>query len=200
MPSSPDPQPSEMNTRRLAREVVLGEPGSFQPLYERVAPSLFAWARLNVLPELRKRVDPQDLTQEVWMRAFSSFARFDPAQGTFRAWLFGVAKLVLLEGLRNARRGGDQAGSAFDLAAVPEGVTAISRRLARDESIERFLEYVATLERADRDVLVYLGLEGMRAADAAERLGLAREALIKRWQRLRARLREQGLGADLLED
>ena len=200
MPPEPAPPEPDPNTASLAKAVASGQFERFQPLYDRVAPSLFAWARLRILPELRQRVDANDLSQEVWMRALAAFERFDPVQGSFRAWLFGVAKRVLLEGVRRARRDGHAAGSVFDLQGVPESVTAISTRLARDESLERLLAHVQQLERTDREILVHLGLEGLRAAEAAQRLGLEREMVTKRWQRLRAKLREQGIGGELFED
>jgi DNA-directed RNA polymerase specialized sigma24 family protein len=91
------------------------------------------------------------------------------------------------------------AGSVFDLEGVPDSVTAITTRLARDESVTLFLERAEQLDPIDRGILVHLGLEGLNAGEAAERLGISREMATKRWQRLRARLREQGVGAGLFE-
>ena len=77
-------------------------------------------------------------------------------------------------------------------------MTSISHRLARDESVQRFLEYCRRLEAEDRDLIVYCSLEGFTCVEAATRLGISSETATKRWQRLRAQLRESGWVKDLL--
>jgi predicted nucleotidyltransferase len=91
-------------------------------LYPPLAPALHAWACLRLRPEDRPRLAPEDLTQEVWLRAFTVFGAFDPARMMFRAWLSAGAKNVLLEARKRARRAG------------PERVTEQSGALARSRA------------------------------------------------------------------
>src|SRR6187551_1373845 len=72
-------------------------PATFEELYIEVAPALYAWAELRIRPEMRRNVDPQDVVQEVWLRAVKKHASFDPAVMHFRAWILAIAKNVLLE-------------------------------------------------------------------------------------------------------
>lgn len=168
---------------------------SFEALYVEVAPALYAWAELRIRPEMRGNVDPQDVVQEVWLRAVKRHASFDPAVTSLRAWLLGIAKNVLLESFRKLRRTPlleadlGRASRAFTLEGCPESITSFTQRLSKDDAVRRFLELAGSLDDGDRQILVRCGLEERTCADAARELELGEDAVIKRWQRLRARLR-----------
>lgn len=159
-------------------------------------PALLAWARLRVRPELRALLDPEDLVQEVGCRALTNLASFDPARASFRQWLFGIANRVLLEALRELGRhpvrrsapvaDGSNTGGFSDVAAA---VTTITRKVARDELIARFLVQVDALEDGDRALLLHHGLEELPHGQVAGLLGIGEDTVRKRWQRLRDRLR-----------
>lgn len=198
--NEPDPR---LETSRLAAEARAGDGRRFGELYERIAPSLYTWADIRIRPELRPWIDPQDVVQEVWCRAWTIFAGYDPATTSFRYWVFRVAKNVLLEAFRKLdgptfrSTSPDPSTRALILADVPDNATAISRRVAREESLKLFTKWVASLEEEDRTLLVHHGLEGLSQAEVAERLQLGREAVAKRWQRLVAKVAEQKLPRDL---
>lgn len=199
-PHLPPGKPPEA-TSFLARGARGGDRESFGALYERFAPAIHTWARLRIRGPLQGRLDPADVVQDVWMRASEKLDAFDPAQVPFRAWIFAVAKNVLLEATRRVVRPDAAAGGstmAGALANVPEEITGISLRAARDENLARFVERVLALPEEDRMLVIHCGFEGLTTAEAAPRLGLSPDAAKKRWQRLRQRLEERGFPADLL--
>lgn len=195
-----DPPP---RTESLVRSFQGGAERSFAQLYERLTPALYAWAVLRA----PRGLDPADLLGEVWLHGVRSLHRYDARLASFRAWIFGVAKKVLLHELRDLDRRAAVAGRGDDAADVgslalehvPESVTSLSRRFERDESMLRFLERVNGLGREERDLVVYCGLEGFSCGEAATRMGLSEEAATKRWQRLRAELRSSSWAEGLLE-
>ena len=155
----------------------------FLDAYAREAPALHAWARLRVKPALRKRVDPEDLVQEICCRAYQGFERYDPARGPFRGWLFGIGNRVL-QGLlfelgRDPRAtrpaGGDSVGRAIE--AVPDEATSISRRAARDERLVAFCAWVDGFDPDEREILVHRGLEQLPHDEVGELLGLSEEVV-----------------------
>ena len=81
---------------------------------------------------------------------------------------------------------------------APDFATTVSRRMMRDESLAAFDKTLRGLNREERDLIVLCGLEGLPLKDVAERLGLGLEAVTKRWQRLRGRLRAGPMPPDLL--
>ena len=200
---SSDPGRDErLETGRLAFEAHAGDARRFGELYERIAPSLYTWADIRIRPELRQWIDPQDVVQEVWCRAWKIFASYDPTTVSFRFWVFRVAKNVLLEAFRKLdsptyRTSNDASSRALLLDNVPDDATAISRRIAREETLNLFSKWVQSLDEEDRKLLVHHGLEGLSQAEVADRLQLGREAVAKRWQRLLAKVSEQKLPRDL---
>jgi RNA polymerase sigma factor (sigma-70 family) len=200
----PDPRDERLETQELAARAHAGESERFGELYERIAPSLYTWAEIRIRPDLRQWVDPGDVVQEVWCRAWKIFDSFDPSTVTFRYWVFRVAKNVLLEAFRKldnpafkARSRDSSATRALELADVPDSATAITRRVAREESLKLFAKWVQSLDEDDRMLLVHHGLEGLSQSEVAERLQMGREAVAKRWQRLLARIVEQKLPREL---
>jgi len=188
MDSEFDPQKTEF----LADSVQRGASEAFAVLYERIAPAIYAWAALRA----PSGVDPGDLLGEVWLHAVRNVARYEAERGSFRAWMFGIAKKVLLREMRDLARlrrsSGATQGDSLDLERVPESVTSLGRHLAREDSLRVFLERVAALGSEERELVVYCGLEGFTCAEAAVRLGLSEDAAAKRWQRLRTELRGGG--------
>ncbi len=178
-----------------------GDQESFTQLYEHIAPSLMTWAYLRIRPEQRAHLDPADVVQEVWLRAWRQIEQLDGAGDYFRFWIFRVAKNVLLEGIRRGQKEQIAGGPSTRLRhadALQDPGTAISQRVARDEGLARFREEVAALPEDERRLVLHCGLEGMPLAQVAQRLGLTESAVGKRWQRLRARLSQTSLPQYLL--
>ncbi len=183
-----------------------GATPSFESCYSEVAPALYAWAELRIRPQLRARLDPQDLVQEVWLRGIKNYARFDAHETSFRAWIFKIGKNVMLEALRalrtenTAQPGWSPTTKMMALDGVPQSVTSFTQRLAREDSVREFLIQAGELEEQDRMILIHCGLEDETCAEVGTKLGLTEDATIKRWQRLRGKLRERPWANSLLAD
>jgi RNA polymerase sigma factor (sigma-70 family) len=179
-----------------------GDAEGFADLYGHIAPALHTWAELRIRPEQRALIEPGDLVQEVWFRAWRQLAAFDPRATPFRFWIFRIAKNVLLEASRTSQRadraGGHPSERARALDAIADSITGVSLRLARNESLALFRATVAALEPDDQKLVLHCGLEGLPYKEVAPRLGLSVDAVAKRWQRLRARLAESELPEHLL--
>ncbi len=169
-----------------------GAASEFERDYARAVPGLVAWVRLRVAGLPHGRIDVEDIVQETWARALETFARMPDGAG-FRYWVLGIAQNVLLEALRRDARGRNQrgVGNAFELDQCPDSVTSISRAAARDDGFARLLSVILELPADERQLVLLHGLEERPLAEAAKQLGITEEAAGKRWQRLRARLREQ---------
>jgi RNA polymerase sigma factor (sigma-70 family) len=189
-------------TQEIARAAKAGDEQRFAELYERIAPALYTWASLRIRPSMRGALDPQDVVQEVWCRAWKGFDRFDPKETPFRSWVFRIAKNVMLEGFRKLQRSGASAAGPstrlFQMQNLPDSATAISGKVARHEGIQVLLGWAQSLPEEERQLFVHCGLEGLSYAEVAERMQLQRDTVAKRWQTLRARVAQFGVPKDLV--
>lgn len=159
---------------------------------ELMAPILLAWASVRLRGQ--PNADAEDLAQEVLCRAMLRIDTFHG--GNFHGWVFTIGKHVLLEFLRRRHRGGRIRVSGGDTAAeaalaqVAARMTTLTRKISKREDVQNLLRVLGELDEPDRKLAVLCGMEGQTCGAAAVQLGVSEEAAAKRWQRLRARLRE----------
>ncbi|MBK8095516.1 MAG: sigma-70 family RNA polymerase sigma factor [Planctomycetes bacterium] len=175
MPDAPAPNPIDWQTE-----------------FERLTPRLICWAAFRL--HGRPMADAEDLAQDVLCRAWLHRSRF--TGGDCRAWVFQIARNVLLEHARRQRKvrrvqiaEGDTA-RADQLAQVSDHLTTMTRRIARSDDVQKLLQEAAALDDTDRRLLLLCGMEELPTREAAVVVGLGEEATAKRWYRLRQKLRE----------
>ncbi len=200
-----EPKPSQgASTEAHVARAASGQLKGFASLYEKLAPAIYTWARLRIHESSQRRIDPEDIVQEVWWRAMDSFSRYDPKSGPFRPWLFGIATNVLLESFRKSRTRSPvsaQHEKARIESLPPElavQATSISRQASRKDGVHRLVQIIGRLDATDQAVFIHCGLEGLSAPDTSELICLGADATLKRWQRLRTKLREASVWEEFL--
>lgn len=192
-PAGAGDSPDFLSTDHVADRAREGDVSSRDELFRRVAPSLYAWARLHIRGGLKQRLDAEDVLQEVAYRTLSGFENWDVQKGSFRAYAFGIAKNVLKRAFdrlaRDPLAGGLGAGPVSGMRAIVDTATTLTRAAARDESLRRFVDELERLPDDDRRLMLHRGLEGLAHEDVARLLQVSTDAVEKRWQRLCERLR-----------
>jgi len=143
----------------------------------------------------RRCSEPQvvaDLTSETFVRAAGAFGGFDPARGSSRAWLFGIAGHVYARHCEQVASGRDAAlryagRRALDADEIEELVAKIDAERAGRELIE----HCARLPETERAAIELVDLAGLSPKEAAAALDVSRVVLRKRLSRARARLRKE---------
>ncbi len=193
--------PEGLPTDALAQRAQSGDRPSFDAAWSRVAPALHAWASLHIRPALRARLDPEDLLQEVACRGYAGFDSWSEQLGPFRGWIFGIARNVLREAFRRLSAAGPRAAIGLPteaLASIPDPATAVTRAVARDDAMRRFVVRCRELPEADQRLLIFRGLEGLSHAEVGQLLSLSPDAVAKRWQRLCDKLRAEPRWSDIV--
>jgi RNA polymerase sigma factor (sigma-70 family) len=88
-----------------------GDPRAWRAFVQRYTPKVLAWCRQwHLQPE-----DAQDVAQEVMYKLHRQLRHFsyDPAKGSFRAWLKGVAHHVWTDFRESRRRAGWGSGDPY---------------------------------------------------------------------------------------
>jgi RNA polymerase sigma-70 factor (ECF subfamily) len=158
------------------------DPRAFAHLYDRYIDPIHRYChrRLGSIPTA------EDATSATFEKAFAALPRFDPAGGTFRAWLFTIAHNVVLDHLRQATRRGDRSleteAEIADKSPSPEA-TAI----AGDERSALHVA-LAHLTEEQRQV-VELRLARLNGPEIASALGISHAAVCTAQRRALLRLR-----------
>lgn len=135
----------------------------------------------RILAYLRHRTDPQtaqDVLQEVFVVAFRK-ARDVPEPPV--GWLFATARRVLANTRRGSRRRDQLIDRLLDDASREQDAESAALKLA-------FVETLATLSSADREVLTLTGWYELTPAQAADALGCSAATYSVRLHRARTRL------------
>lgn len=138
----------------------------------------------------------EDLNQETWLEAIDGIAQCDPARGTFRNWLFGIARKRVALYYRRRMLAGNRTpqSDAAEQAADLEGDSILPEDVL--EQVERTSVVRAAmlvLSEDHRKALIWKYVEGLSVDAIAERMGRtakAAESLLSRArQEMRALLR-----------
>lgn len=132
----------------------------------------------------------EDVTQETLLRAWRHPEVLERSADAVRAWLFTVARHIVIDGWRSAG-----ARAEFVTETPPERATAD----ATERALQGWLvgQAMAELSEPHRQVLALCYFEGYAVADAAARLGVAEGTVKSRahyaLRALRLALEEKGV-------
>jgi RNA polymerase sigma factor (sigma-70 family) len=169
----------------LVRRVREGDAAAFDTVHAMFNVRLFGFlARLA-----RSRDVAQDLLEETWLRFVRHAGRLD-ADTRLGPWLFAVARNVHVSYCRS--RAMEDSRTIESIGLWPTGLEASPfDETARNELERRIEAALATLPASFREVLLLVGVEGLKPAEAAIVCGVSPEALRQRLSRARALLAQR---------
>ena len=134
VPAEPSPtaatEPSPHGA--LERRFAAGEAAALRDAYDRYAPAVYAIA----LRTLAAHHDAEDVTQQVFVRAWRSRDTFDPERGTLGGWLVGITRRQVSDRLHRRVRDlqvADRAGRTAAAAPAPEPDRVVDAVVVADE-------------------------------------------------------------------
>jgi RNA polymerase sigma factor (sigma-70 family) len=140
---------------------------AFSRLYESLAGAVAGYARAQ------GALDPEDLTSEVFLAAFSKLASFAGNEAQFRSWVFTIAHRRIIDDRRARTRRPPPQPLEADGAGAHRGRTVES---AEDDAIEamgmqRIRDVLDKLAPDQRDVIALRVIADLSVDDAAAALG-----------------------------
>lgn len=175
-------RPDELYESRLVERFRQGDAHALSALFERHVDSVYAYARHI----LGSREDAEEVVSEAFLRAFRRAADYR-GECPFRGWVFGIARNLCRDRLRQPR-----------LLTVPSGEACEPAQDATPERLALRADVwcaMAELSEEHQDVLILCDVEEWDAREAADLLGrsvAATKSLLYRARRaLRARLAER---------
>ncbi len=183
-----------------------GDADALAELFSRHRERLARGIRFRLHPALQRRVDVEDILQEVYLRASQRIATFAGfSTQSFFVWVRMIAAQALIDlhrrhlgaQARDAARevhglGGHKplatsTSMAFELAADRTSPSQAAIRKEMAEQIERAIE---SMDPIDREIMALRHLEELSNSEVAEVLGIQEKAASIRYVRALARLKK----------
>jgi len=161
----PDQEWQDSNEINLLRAARSGDDEAFGQLYEIYAPQVFRF----LYTHLNNRMDAEDLTEEVFLKAWRAMPAYRERGNPFAAFLFRVARNTLTDYYRRERR-----ARIFQLGETdpPDPKADPSERVAAGLEQSETRRMLAELRKDYRDVLTlrfYGGLSCEQTAAVMDR-------------------------------
>ena len=194
------------DTYLLARQAAQGDEQAMAQLLAKLLPSVRAFVRAHMGPQLRARESMSDVVQSVCRELLDARTPFEfRGEERFRAWLFTAALNKLNDKRsfhgqqrRDVRREDPHADEASRLVAslLTPSVDAIGK-----ETAEALQAALAALSEEHREVVTMARIVGLPHRVIAEVLGRSeiavRQLLVRALLRLATELRRRGIEPDL---
>jgi RNA polymerase sigma-70 factor (ECF subfamily) len=206
----PEVKPDSAETCGLLEQVAQGAGQALGRLLQRYRPRLRAFIAARLDPQIRSRMDPSDVVQEVQLevaRRIENFLKRRPMP--FHLWVRRTAYERLLKVRRDHRRRArrsvnlevplpDHSSVLLAKPLLAQGASP-SQQLAAREFADRVGHAVGELAEADREILLMRHMEGLNYAEISCLLGIEADAARKRYGRALLRLRKVLKDNGLLE-
>ncbi len=155
----------------------------FEELYRAYFRRIYAFLR----SQLGSAEEAEDVTSQVFLKAYEAYGRYQPRHDTPTAWLFQIARNAALDQLRGRGR-----RQRLDRAVAQEPEpTADPSTLAADRiGWEQLLEAVAQLPERQREV-IGLRHAGLSFAEVGGHLGCSEDAAKMLYHRTLRALRQR---------
>lgn len=147
----------------VIRRVAEGDSAAFEQVYDRYAPLVYGVVR----QVLRDPAQAEEVTQEVFLEAWRTASRFDPARGSARSWLLTMARRRGIDRVRSAQAAGDRDVRAAVATVTPDFdhvSEAVEVRLER-EQVRRCLDGLTVVQRQSIDLAFYRGYSHREVSD-----------------------------------
>ena len=151
----------------------------FEALYRSSRDDVFAY----VATLLRDRSAAEDVTAAAFERAYRRSSSFNPARGTMRAWLFGIARNAALDELRRRKRHVEMTGEPVAETTPADGEAEVAmRRAALRQAMEK-------LSARERELVALKFFAGLSTAEIASVISVSESAAAMRVHRTIEKLR-----------
>lgn len=177
---------SSESTRALVERAQAGDRAAFDRLVESHRDDIRRALSSSVDRPLREVLGLDELSQLTIVGAYTAIGRFQwRGEGSFGAWLRQIARNVVLEALRRARR-----HASLEIVREPShGGPTPSRAARREERFDRLRTAFEGLAPDHRRVVRLSRLEGLTLVEVSERMGRSPDAVRKLLGRALAELR-----------
>jgi RNA polymerase sigma-70 factor (ECF subfamily) len=178
----------------------------FEMLIERHHDEIYGylWRLIHSSDQPEPATEAEDLTQEVFLRAYQAFGRLRP-DSNHRAWLYRIATNCAYTALkRHGRRSYRSLDSLEAEHRIPASIRrSPERQMILDETLEEIRQEIAALPPKQQAAVVMRHVQGLDYATIAGALGCSKDSaranVYQGLRHLRAVLIDAGIDGQMAE-
>ncbi|MDD5109740.1 MAG: sigma-70 family RNA polymerase sigma factor [Patescibacteria group bacterium] len=170
----------ELDERTIIRRIQAGDFDDFHHLYDAYARRIY----LFIYYRTYHKETAEDLTSEAFLKAFRGIGSFDAAKGTFGAWLYRIARNVVIDHYRTAHPTVDME-SIWDLSTDDDVAQEVDVR----QDLDRVRGYLKDLKPEQRSVIIMRVWDELSYQEIADITGKSVPSLKMMFSRAIAQLR-----------
>ncbi len=188
------------STLGLLERACKGDQAGFTLLFQKYAPRLAVLIHCKLGPDLRAKLDVDDVLQEVFLAASQDLAAFQYQKpGSFMSWLARIADHQIVDlarfELRQKRAGGVRVG--FRSPTNPNGFEPLdpqtpSRIFRHKEELALLVSKLDSLPENYRQVILMARVELLPTEEIAKRLGKTKGTIAVLLHRALQRMKKEG--------
>lgn len=153
----------------LIQKAQQGHADAFGELYERYSVTIFRFVCLR----LGSRQDAEDLTEEIFMRAWNNLAKYDERGVPFAAYLFQIARNALIDHYRKNRNTLSSIDDVNLSGMDPDPEDSVAHKI-EFQDLQKFME---SLPEDYRNVLILRFLNGLSPEETAQMMNRSEGAV-----------------------
>lgn len=147
----------------LLEHAIQGDQKAFGVLYTRYLDEIYRYIYFRVA----SRFDAEDLTETVFIKAWTALPQFNPKQNHFRAWLYRIAHNTVIDFYRTHKD--DKV--AFDDQNLNMHAS-MENQMQEQDDIKMLLHAIHALDDKLQQVIICRFINGMSHAETAEMMGI----------------------------
>jgi RNA polymerase sigma-70 factor, ECF subfamily len=183
--SHPDIIHDDADVANLVKAAQL-DPTAFDSIYRRYLPRVYRYVKGQVPNE----EDAADLTQQIFLQALDALPSYQAKGIPFAAWLFRIARNVVIDSYRKRKR-----KNIVALDALPETVYATAEQdplqmLVAGERVQRLWRALNELDSRKRELLMLRFAGELSSTEIAAVVGKSPAAVQKQLTRMLQELKE----------
>lgn len=154
-------EPTNHSEDVLIRRAVNGDAEAFGDLYVRHLDEIYRYVFYKVSNERRA----EDLTEQVFLKAWDAIADYEPRGYPFSSWLYRIAHNAVVDHYRTQKDERPLDAIAFTLADESIGPEEM---LMKKREVSRLLEAMAHLSEEKQELIILRFVEGLSHAQVAQ--------------------------------
>ncbi len=163
----------KQHLQELVERAGQGNREAFDTLFNQYRSRLLSRINRRLSDKLRRRVEPEDILQEAFCRAFETIDGFRwRGEDSFFAWIAAIAEHLILNASKKHQFKALQLGQDFPQSGATPG-----KILSREERYERLRSSIQALTSDQRKAVVLARIDGLTMREIASRMGRSEEAV-----------------------